>query len=865
MEKNTVFFKRIVYLCAHLTFKQFKMKKTLLAILAATMLLPTPAEAGLLFWKKKKQPAKTEAPAPKKPKKEVRPAAQAGLFGVQHYKDDWYFQIPDSLLGWPFLATTRFVATPVEMGVYGGELVSDHVLYWEKQGEKLMLRELAYDASADSTQQIYRALLASTENPIVAAFKLDTVETKTLRDTIPADSVNGTPQRIDTRKIYSIKVTDFLRGDNIVTGFKSDIAKQFGLTGIRGEQSYIKSVHTYPINTEVQTVKTYGASANNDNRARSVAGRLTGVMTFSLNTSFVLLPRDPMRPRYFDPRVGYFTESHREYNDDQQQVRRRNMIARWRLEPKSAEDVEKMRRGELVEPKKPIVYYIDPATPRQWRPYLIQGVNDWNVAFEQAGWKNAIHAEEWPENADSLGMSLEDARYSVIRYLASPISNAYGPHVSDPRSGEIIETHIGWYHNVMKLVHDWYMIQAGLSDTRARGMKFDDELMGQLIRFVSSHEVGHTLGLRHNMGASSATPVDSLRNKAWVEANGHTASIMDYARFNYVAQPEDNIGLDGIFPRINTYDKWAIEWGYRYFPEVVANDSLGVEEARLAAADAERLILNKMTIEKLAQSRRYWFGGEGRDLDPRAQTEDLGDDAMRASDYGVKNLKRIIGQLPEWVNEEGDLDTNIGDLYNSLIGQMNRYVGHVSRNVVGRYLDYKSVEQPGAVFTPEEKSRSQRAMKWLDAQVLTEPKWLIAPDYVNRLTDDPHLPIHTLARTAINTLCSTDVFSRLVSFSSAKNAYKPADYVNDLVSMLFRETATGQNPDRWRCYVQTTAVTRLLSAWTASDKSSDAPYRAYITMTLLQIQQRVRSAGGDAATRAHYKDIDMRISRAFEK
>ena len=819
------------------------MRKIFLLALAAMLLVPIQADAGL--FKKKKKKAQTEAKAEAKPeaKKESRPAPVEGLFNVQKFKEDWYFQIPDSLLGHPFLATTRFVSTPVNMGTYGGELVSSHVLYWEKHNEQIILRAMAYDATADSTDDIHRALLASTENPIVASFKID----KESGDTIH-------------RHHISIKVTDFLKGDNLITGFADRSKEGFGVTGLKPDQSYIEFVHTYPINTEIQTVKTYGARPGN-NPSSNLAGQLTGQVTFRLNTSFVLLPKEPMRPRYFDKRVGYFTESHREYSDRQQQVRRRSMITRWRLEPKSEEDIERMKRGELVEPKKPIVYYIDPATPKQWRKYLIQGVNDWNVAFEQAGWKNAIRGEEWPENADSLGMSLEDARYSVIRYLASPIANAYGPHVSDPRSGEIIESHIGWYHNVMQLIHDWYLIQAGAVDDATHKMQFDEELMGQLIRFVSSHEVGHTLGLRHNMGASSATPVDSLRDKAWVEANGHTASIMDYARFNYVAQPEDNISQAGLFPRINTYDKWAIEWGYKYFPEVTT-PILYDDGEYVSEADQERRILNKMTIEKLAQSRRYWFGGEGYDNDPRALTEDLSDDQMRANEYGIKNLKRIIGNLPYWVREEGDLDLNLSQIYSGVINQMQRYVGHVGRNIGGVYHNYKSVEEFGDVYTPEEKERVQRAMKWLDEQVLKEPTWLINVSYINRLTTDPQSVIQSLANQAVSSLCSANTFNNVVRFSYASNAYQPADYVDDMVRMIFREAGSGQNLTRWRRYVQSRAVDVLTEAW---NNGTNAEAHPYVTQALQQIQQRVKQAGGDAATRAHYKDLEMKIRLTFEK
>jgi hypothetical protein len=817
------------------------MRRIILVALAAMLLLPAPADAGL-FRKKKKKAAQTEAQKPQE-KKEQRPAPVEGLFNVQQFKEDWFFQIPDSLLGHPFLATTRFVSTPVNMGTYGGELVSSHVLYWEKHNDQILLRAMAYDATADSTDDIHRALLASTENPIIASFKVD----KESGDTIH-------------RHHISIKVTDFLKGDNLITGFADRAKEGVGVTGLKPDQSYVEFVHTYPINTEIQTVKTYGARPGR-NQSSNLAGELTGQMTFRLNTSFVLLPKEPMRPRYFDSRVGYFTESHREYSDRQQQVRRRSMITRWRLEPKSDEDIERMKRGELVEPKKPIVYYIDPATPKQWRKYLIQGVNDWNVAFEQAGWKNAIHAEEWPENADSLGMSLEDARFSVIRYLASPIANAYGPHVSDPRSGEIIESHIGWYHNVMQLIHDWYLIQAGAVDARTHKMQFDEELMGQLIRFVSSHEVGHTLGLRHNMGASSATPVDSLRDKAWVEANGHTASIMDYARFNYVAQPEDHISEVGLFPRINTYDKWAIEWGYKYFPEVTT-PILYDDGEYVSEADQERRILNKMTIERLARSRRYWFGGEGYDNDPRAQTEDLGDDQMRANEYGIKNLKRIVGELPYWVREEGDLDLNLSQLYSGVISQMQRYVSHVGRNIGGVYHTYKSVEEFGDVYVPEEKDRVKRAMKWLDEQVLTEPTWLINVSYIRRLTTDPQSVIQPLANQAVSSLCSAGTFNNVVRYSYDSKAYQPADYVNDMVRLIFRETMTGQNLSRWRRYVQSRAVDTLIENW-STGTTSEA--HAYVTQALQQIYERVKQAGGDAATRAHYKDLEQKIKLTFEK
>ena len=359
-----------------------------------------------------------------------------------------------------------------------------------------------------------------------------------------------------------IDVTDFFKGDNQPVSLDPSTKRRYNLGGISSERSYISFIHTFLLNTEVRTVKTFSSSPSPGgiqfgptSSVTLPAAEATGAVTIELNNSFIMLPVIPMRKRLYDPRVGYFASEYTVYSDDQQKVQTATFIHHWRLEPRD-EDTAAWKRGELVEPKKPIVYYIDPATPKNWRPYLIEGINDWRAAFEKAGFKNAIIGKEWPEH-DST-MSLEDARFSVIRYFASDIENAYGPNIADPRTGEILESHVGWYHNVMQLVHDWYMIQVAAVDPRARSMKFDDSLMGELIRFVSSHEIGHTLGLRHNMGSSSMTPVEKLRDKAWVEAHGHTASIMDYARFNYVAQPEDHIGPAGLYPRIGEYDRWAI-------------------------------------------------------------------------------------------------------------------------------------------------------------------------------------------------------------------------------------------------------------------------------------------------------------------
>jgi len=797
-----------------------------------------------------------------KPYKEVitdKAVSQKGLFTVHKVEDKWYFEIADSIFNREILAVTRYSKTPAGSNNYGGEKVNEQTIRWEKgPSNTLFLRVVTIvNVAIDSAQPIAQAVRNSNLDPIAASFD------------IKAFSKDSSSVVID--------VTDFFKGDNQAVSLNPSIKRRYNLSGLASDRSYIQSIHSYPINTEVKTVKTFSSSPSG-NAMMSVspsvslpAAEASGAVTMELNNSFLLLPKIPMRKRLFDPRVGYFASNYTVYTDEQQRSETSTFIHHWRLEPKS-EDVDKWKRGELVEPMKQIVYYIDPATPKQWRPYLIAGINDWQKAFEKAGFKNAIVGKEWPEH-DST-MSTEDARFSVIRYFASDIENAYGPNEADPRSGEILESHIGWYHNVMKILHDWYFIQTAAVDPRARTMKYDDEMMGTLIRFVSSHEVGHTLGLRHNMGSSSKTPVEKLRDKAWVEANGHTASIMDYARFNYVAQPEDNISPLGLYPRIGEYDNWAIQWGYRPI--------LGTKDEQ-----EDKKILNKWIIDSLGRNARLWFGGESYNYDPRAQTEDLGDNSMDASEYGIKNLKRILPNLPLWTKQEADRYDNLEEMYAEVVTQFARYMGHVSKNVGGIYETFKSVEQQGDVYEATPKKIQKQAVLFLNKQLFSTPQWLLNKDILNKFsTPATTESVGTVQNNVLNSLLSSARLFRMSIISSrfgSAGSYEPDDLMADLRAGIFTELSSKKPTDALRRNLQKTYVDDLINLLNASQgsagsglprglviffgadiRNTDIPSIARANLITLKNQISAAIPGtSDKLTKYHLQDVLERIKLAL--
>lgn len=710
-----------------------------------------------------------------------------GLFKTHKIDDKYYFEIGDSVLNRDILVVSRISRAGADVRAadgYAGDQIGSSVIRFEKgPNNRIFMRKVSYRAySADSTKAMYQAVQRSNIQAIAAAFN------------IAAFSPDSKGSVID--------MTDYINGDNEVFFFGSPQGKQrIRLGNLISDRSYIENVRSFSNNVEINTVKTYGLLAPASPFGRGAtptpsANAANGSATVELNTSLVILPKVPMKGRYFDPRVGYFTSNYTDFDLNPQGVKDVQLIARWRLEPKAA-DMAKYKRGELVEPKKQIVYYIDPATPKKWVPYLIAGVNDWQKAFEKAGFKNAIVAKVAPTAKQDSTWSLDDASHSVIVYKPSETENASGPHISDPRSGEILETHINWYHNVMKLVHDWYFIQTAAVDPRARKMQFDDKLMGDLIRFVSSHEVGHTLGLRHNYGSSSSVPVEKLRDKAFVEANGHTPSIMDYARFNYVAQPEDNITSKGLYPRIGDYDKWAIEWGYKYFGD--------------KGPDAEKEELNKMTIES-AKNRRLWFGTETNPDDPHSQNEDLSDNAMVASSYGIKNLQRIIVKLPEWTKETGEGYDDLQNMYNQLTTQFGRYMGHVSKNIGGIYENPKTSDQAGAVYEYTPAAIQREAMAFLDKQLFTTPTWLLNQQVLGDIGMSPLQVIYTRQDAVLNRIVTPRVFNKLVAFEAVdgNKAYKVTDYMADMQNMIFREVKNGKAIDVYRRNLQKLYVDKLI-------------------------------------------------------
>ncbi|MFZ1700455.1 MAG: zinc-dependent metalloprotease [Pyrinomonadaceae bacterium] len=681
--------------------------------------------------------------------------SKKGLFTVHQVKDKYYYEIPKTEFDKEYLWVSQIARTTLGVG-YGGQALGSRVVRWENSGNKIYLRNVSFSVVSDPNNPIAEAVSASNNDPILMAFN------------VAAWGPNNDSAVIDVSRLFTTDI------------YEISARQRLSANSMDASRSFIESISPFPTNIETEATHTYirnptPAGAGGGGGAQQ-SGMRPGSASVVLHYSMVKLPENPMMPRLFDERVGYFTTGNIDYSRNEHRAQTRTFIARWRLEKKNP-------NAEMSEPVKPIHYYIDSATPVKWRPYMIKGVEKWQKAFEAAGFKNAIIATMAPTKKEDPDFSPEDARYSVIRWLPSTTENASGPHISDPRTGEILESDIQFYHNIMNLQRSWYFLQVGALDKRAQTFPMPDDLMGQLIEYVAAHEVGHTLGFQHNMKASSMYPQEKVRDREWVKKMGHTPTLMDYSRFNYVAQPEDNIAIEDLIPGIGPYDEWATMWGYKPIPNA-------------KTPDAELATLNQWAM---AQDTTPWYrfstdGSAGSD--PGELTEAVGDaDAVKSSGLGLLNLKRVAKLIvpATTTNEKGQPYDDLAEIYGRMLGQWTLEMNHVAAIVGGYNSQQKHVGQSGVKFNLIPRARQTEAVKFLNDNAFATPTWAIDKEILRRIEPVGALNrIRNAQNSVLNNLLSSSRFARLVEQQTLDGtmAYEPTAFLADVRNGVWGELST---------------------------------------------------------------------------
>jgi hypothetical protein len=790
-------------------------------------------------------------PAPKPYGQTVTSGAvtRDGLFKTHRVGSKLLFEIPARETNKDFLLVTQIAKTAQGVG-YGGEQLGNRVIRWERRGNQVLLRDVSYDVVADTSAPIYRAVRAANFEPIIAVFNVEA---------FGPDSAAV----IDVTRLYTNSPVEF--------GIRNRIRGT-----IDANRSFVERVLAFPDNVEIEATQTYNVQPAPQQGQQPIPGFTPppqDAASVLMHWSMVRLPERPMMPRIYDDRVGYFSLRQLDYGADEQRAPRRRYITRWRLE------CSEQRVDSLCVPIKPITWYIDPATPAKWVPWIKRGVEEWQVAFEAAGFKNAIVAKDAPSPAEDPDWSPEDARYTTIRWLPSTIENAQGPHVHDPRTGEIIEADIRFYHNVMNLLRNWYWVQVGSLDPRARDLPLPDSLMGRLVEYVAAHEVGHSLGFQHNMKASSTYDPDSVRSATFLRRmGGHTPTLMDYSRFNYVAQPEDSIPLDLLIPQIGPYDKFATMWGYKPIP-----GARTPEEERPTLDQWARM---QDTIPWLRFSV-----SDANGADPGMLTEAVGDaDAVKSTTLGLRNIRRLIPMLIPATTEPGRDWSDLEELYGRLVAQWATELNHVVAVVGGAESQEKYGGQEGVRFAPLPAARQREAVRFLNANAFATPEYFLDEEILRRIEVEGAMDRVRAAQVRIlENLHNDERMTRLVEFEALAErpgaTYTLGEMLGDVRRGVWREVEGGAvsiDPFRrnlQRSYLEmvdrklndTTPIRRVVfddggpRQVTEPRESSDAA--ALLAGELKALDAQLRTAiprAADRTTRLHLDAARTRIARILD-